>query len=132
MAAKDTTEGGSSVSPPPLFGAAELGNLSFYGALLAEFIATFLFLYITVLTVIGYKSQTDSTKNDSHCNGLAILGIAWSFGGMIFVLVYCIGGISGEFSFFCSTSSQFSQLKRRSTYNIKKKRSDVYLNYYSV
>ncbi|CAI0442766.1 unnamed protein product [Linum tenue] len=43
--------------PAPLIDAAELGQWSFYRALIAEFIATLLFLYITVLTVIGYKSQ---------------------------------------------------------------------------
>ncbi|MBD4782892.1 aquaporin, partial [Xanthomonas citri pv. citri] len=61
----------------------------------AEFIATLLFLYITVLTVIGYKSQTDPALNADQCGGVGILGIAWAFGGMIFVLVYCTAGISG-------------------------------------
>ncbi|KAK8671630.1 hypothetical protein V6N13_038220 [Hibiscus sabdariffa] len=77
--------------PAPLFDASELKKWSFYRALIAEFIATLLFLYITVLTVIGYKSQaaTDS------CAGVGILGIAWAFGGMIFILVYCTAGISG-------------------------------------
>ncbi|CAI0442764.1 unnamed protein product [Linum tenue] len=75
--------------PAPLIDAAELGQWSFYRALIAEFIATLLFLYITVLTVIGYKSQGDP------CAGVGILGIAWAFGGMIFVLVYCTAGISG-------------------------------------
>ncbi|CAN0825498.1 Probable aquaporin PIP2-5 [Linum grandiflorum] len=77
--------------PAPLFDAAELGKWSFYRALIAEFIATLLFLYITVLTVIGYKFQSDGDV----CGGVGILGIAWAFGGMIFVLVYCTAGISG-------------------------------------
>ncbi|XP_022858669.1 aquaporin PIP2-2-like [Olea europaea var. sylvestris] len=78
--------------PAPLIGLMELTKWSFYRAVIAEFIATLLFLYITVLTVIGYKSQ-----NDTHCGGggVGILGIAWAFGGMIFVLVYCTAGISG-------------------------------------
>ncbi|CAI0442761.1 unnamed protein product [Linum tenue] len=82
--------------PAPLIDAAELGQWSFYRALIAEFIATLLFLYITVLTVIGYKSQSDPlhSKGDP-CAGVGILGIAWAFGGMIFVLVYCTAGISG-------------------------------------
>ncbi|KAK2638028.1 hypothetical protein Ddye_025823 [Dipteronia dyeriana] len=42
--------------PAPLIDAEELTKWSFYRAIIAEFIATFLFLYITVLTVIGYKS----------------------------------------------------------------------------
>ncbi|XVF68584.1 hypothetical protein PTKIN_Ptkin11bG0013800 [Pterospermum kingtungense] len=83
--------------PTPLFDAEELTQWSFYRALIAEFIATLLFLYITVLTVIGYKVQTDPAKNtvDPDCGGVGILGIAWAFGGMIFILVYCTAGISG-------------------------------------
>ncbi|CAN1148849.1 Probable aquaporin PIP2-5 [Linum perenne] len=82
--------------PAPFIGASELGKWSFYRALIAEFVATLLFLYITVLTVIGYKSQSDplNSKGDP-CAGVGILGIAWAFGGMIFVLVYCTAGISG-------------------------------------
>lgn len=78
--------------PAPLFDAEELTKWSFYRALIAEFIATLLFLYITVLTVIGYKSQSEADQ----CGGVGILGIAWAFGGMIFILVYCTAGISGE------------------------------------
>ncbi|KAK6943790.1 Major intrinsic protein [Dillenia turbinata] len=82
--------------PAPLVDAEELGKWSFYRALIAEFVATLLFLYITVLTVIGYKSQTDTIKNGGDvCGGVGILGIAWAFGGMIFILVYCTAGISG-------------------------------------
>ncbi|GAB4833654.1 Aquaporin PIP2-1 [Ancistrocladus abbreviatus] len=81
--------------PAPLIDTVELTKWSFYRALIAEFIATLLFLYITVLTVIGYKSQTDPTKNTDACGGVGILGIAWAFGGMIFVIVYCTAGISG-------------------------------------
>ncbi|KAK2971649.1 hypothetical protein RJ640_010890 [Escallonia rubra] len=83
--------------PPPaaFFDPKELTKWSFYRALIAEFIATLLFLYITVLTVIGYKSQTDPSNNSDPCGGVGILGIAWAFGGMIFVLVYCTAGISG-------------------------------------
>lgn len=77
--------------PAPLMDPKELGKWSFYRALIAEFIATLLFLYITILTVIGYKSQSATDE----CGGVGILGIAWSFGGMIFVLVYCTAGISG-------------------------------------
>ncbi|XWS71818.1 hypothetical protein CRYUN_Cryun03dG0170700 [Craigia yunnanensis] len=83
--------------PAPLIDAKELTKWSFYRAVIAEFIATLLFLYITVLTVIGYKVQTDPVKNtvDPDCGGVGILGIAWAFGGMIFILVYCTAGISG-------------------------------------
>ncbi|VVA99313.1 unnamed protein product [Arabis nemorensis] len=67
---------------------AELKLWSFYRALIAEFIATLLFLYVTVATVIGHKNQT------GPCNGVGLHGISWAFGGMIFVLVYCTAGIS--------------------------------------
>jgi aquaporin PIP len=83
--------------PTPLIDLDELRKWSLYRACIAEFIATLLFLYVTVLTVIGYKSTVDSKKgiDVDECGGVGILGIAWSFGGMIFVLVYCTAGISG-------------------------------------
>ncbi|GAV64683.1 MIP domain-containing protein, partial [Cephalotus follicularis] len=81
--------------PAPLIDTEEFTRWSFYRAIIAEFVATLLFLYITVLTVIGYKSQTNANNGDDDCGGVGILGIAWSFGGMIFVLVYCTAGISG-------------------------------------
>ncbi|RZC76363.1 hypothetical protein C5167_000426 [Papaver somniferum] len=77
--------------PTPFFDADELKKWSFYRAIIAEFVATLLFLYITVLTVIGYKAQSEA----DDCGGVGILGIAWAFGGMIFVLVYCTAGVSG-------------------------------------
>lgn len=51
--------------------------------------ATFLFLYITILTVMGV------VKAPTKCTTVGIQGIAWAFGGMIFALVYCTAGISG-------------------------------------
>lgn len=100
--AKDVETGGSFSAkdyqdppPAPLIDSVELTKWSFYRAIIAEFIATLLFLYITVLTVIGYKSQTDPALNGGDCGGVGILGIAWAFGGMIFILVYCTAGISG-------------------------------------
>nr|BAG68661.1 plasma membrane intrinsic protein [Tulipa gesneriana] len=91
--AKDYTD----PPPAPFLGVGELAKWSFYRAVIAEFIATLLFLYITVATVIGYKHQSDpnlSTPN-AGCEGVGLLGIAWAFGGMIFILVYCTAGISG-------------------------------------
>ncbi|XP_057535167.1 aquaporin PIP2-1-like [Amaranthus tricolor] len=94
---KDMDVGGAMVKdyqdppPSPLIDAEELGKWSFYRAVIAEFIATLLFLYVTVLTVIGHKVQNEADQ----CNGVGLLGIAWAFGGMIFVLVYCTAGISG-------------------------------------
>ncbi|XP_059646885.1 aquaporin PIP2-3-like [Cornus florida] len=75
--------------PAPFIDAEELTKWSLYRAVIAEFVATLLFLYITVLTIIG------NNANASQCGGVGILGIAWTFGGMIFVLVYCTAGISG-------------------------------------
>ncbi|XP_010256616.1 PREDICTED: aquaporin PIP1-1-like [Nelumbo nucifera] len=77
--------------PPlaPLFEPEELSSWSFYRAGIAEFIATFLFLYITILTVMGVS------KSSNKCATVGIQGIAWAFGGMIFALVYCTAGISG-------------------------------------
>ncbi|KAG1361329.1 putative aquaporin PIP1-2 [Cocos nucifera] len=75
--------------PAPLFEPGELQSWSFYRAGIAEFMATFLFLYITILTVMGV------VKSPSKCSTVGIQGIAWAFGGMIFALVYCTAGISG-------------------------------------
>nr|GMC87424.1 probable aquaporin PIP2-8 [Ipomoea batatas] len=78
--------------PAPLLDFSELKLWSFYRAVIAEFIATLLFLYVTVATVIGHKEQQNA---GGPCGGVGLLGIAWAFGGMIFVLVYCTAGISG-------------------------------------
>jgi aquaporin PIP len=82
--AKDYTD----PPPAPLIDIAEFGRWSFYRAIIAEFVATLLFLYITIATVIG-------ASRNAGCAGVGLLGIAWAFGGMIFVLVYCTAGISG-------------------------------------
>ncbi|KAG6648401.1 aquaporin PIP-type-like [Carya illinoinensis] len=74
----------------PLFDTKELSLWSFYRAVIAEFVATLLFLYITIATVIGYKKQADNP-----CGTVGLLGVAWAFGGMIFILVYSTAGISG-------------------------------------
>jgi aquaporin PIP len=41
-----------------------------------------------VATIIGHKRQTEAEA----CSGTGVLGIAWAFGGMIFVLVCCTAG----------------------------------------
>ena len=76
--------------PAPLYEHGELVSWSFYRAGIAEFIATFLFLYVSVLTVMGVSNAPDK------CASVGIQGIAWAFGGMIFALVYCTAGISGN------------------------------------
>jgi aquaporin PIP len=86
--------------PAPFLGLDELSKWPLYRATITEFVATLLFLYVTVLTVIGYSHQSDpSVFPDSQCGGVGVLGIAWAFGGMIFILVYCTAGISGDFFF---------------------------------
>ncbi|RRT32542.1 hypothetical protein B296_00055106 [Ensete ventricosum] len=92
--------------PEPLVDAEELTKWSLYRAAIAEFVATMLFLYVTVATVIGYKHQSDPAVNptDAACSGAGILGIAWAFGGMIFILVYCTAGISGLLSLLLVSS----------------------------
>ncbi|XWS32174.1 hypothetical protein CRYUN_Cryun23aG0138200 [Craigia yunnanensis] len=75
--------------PAPLFVHGELQSWSFWRAWIAEFVATFLFLYVTVLTVMGVN------RAPSKCARVGIQGIAWAFGGMVFALFYFTAGISG-------------------------------------
>ncbi|KAI4328799.1 hypothetical protein L6164_021127 [Bauhinia variegata] len=75
--------------PAPIFEPQELHLWSFWRAGIAEFIATFLFLYITLLTVMGFA------RTPKKCASVGVQGIAWAFGGIIFALVYCTTGISG-------------------------------------
>ncbi|CAK9237475.1 unnamed protein product [Sphagnum jensenii] len=77
----------------PLVDSAELSRWWFYRAVIVEFVATFLFVYVGVSTVIGAAAASSNEVVDG--GGVGLLGIAWAFGGMIFVLVYCTAGISG-------------------------------------
>jgi aquaporin PIP len=101
-----TTKDYTDPPPAPLIDVEEITKWSLYRAVIAEFVATLLFLYVTVATVIGYKHQSDPNVNttDAACNGVGILGIAWAFGGMIFILVYCTAGISGIYKILNSNS----------------------------
>uniref|UniRef100_A0A0D9XG62 Uncharacterized protein n=1 Tax=Leersia perrieri TaxID=77586 RepID=A0A0D9XG62_9ORYZ len=78
--------------PAPLLDTSELKKWSLYRALIAEFMATLIFLYVSIATVIGYKNQSTTVN---ACTGVGYLGVAWSFGATIFILVYCTGGVSG-------------------------------------
>eukprot|EP00253_Pinus_taeda_P014657 PITA_14657 len=73
----------------PLLDSLELKRWSFYRATMAEFVATLLFLFITLTTVVENK------RSKGTCGGVGLLGEASAFGGMISVLVYCISAISG-------------------------------------
>lgn len=76
--------------PAPVVDSNEILRWSFYRAIIAEFVATMFFLYVTLTALVGaHKAAGDGTS------GIGILGTAWAFGGMIFVLVYCTAGISG-------------------------------------
>lgn len=79
----------------PFFEPREFRRWSFWRAGIAEFMASLLFLYITIQTVMGQVRL-------GGCNGVGIQGIAWAFGGMIFALVYCTAGISGIMQSFRS------------------------------
>ena len=107
--------------PAPLLDRTELRRWSFYRALIAEFMSTLLFLYVTVATVIGHKSQSASDA----CNGVGLLGIAWSFGGMIFILVYCSARISGS----CLSSLTHSSFSFYTYFFIKQ---GCYLNHTNI
>jgi hypothetical protein len=78
----------------PLVDAVELSRWRFYRAVIVEFAATLLFVYVGVSTVIGVAAASSNEVVDG--GGVGLLGIAWAFGGMIFVLVYCTAGISGN------------------------------------
>ncbi|KAG8086783.1 hypothetical protein GUJ93_ZPchr0010g10083 [Zizania palustris] len=78
--------------PAPIIDMQEFRHWTLYRALISEFVATLLFLYITVASVIGYKVQSSADP----CDGVGVInGLAWASGGMIFVLVYCNTTISG-------------------------------------
>jgi aquaporin PIP len=51
----------------------ELSSYSFYRAGIAEFVATYLFLYVTVLTTVMGVS-----KSPFKCGTVGIQGIAWA------------------------------------------------------
>ncbi|KAF7047284.1 hypothetical protein CFC21_056229 [Triticum aestivum] len=71
----------------------ELTTWSLYRALIGEFTASLVLLYVSIATVIGYRSQ--SSAPDDRCTGVGYLGVAWSFGATVSVLVYSTSGISG-------------------------------------
>ena len=85
----------------PLFEGGEIRSWSFWRAGIAEFIATFLFLYIIISTIIGVL------KDKNRCDSVGLQGIAWACGGTIFALVYCTAGISGLFFYSFSLYNFF-------------------------
>ncbi|XP_037422445.1 probable aquaporin PIP2-7 [Triticum dicoccoides] len=71
----------------------ELGTWSLYRALIGEFTASLILLYVSIATVIGYRNQ--SSAADERCTGVGYLGVAWSFGATVSVLVSSTSGVSG-------------------------------------
>jgi aquaporin PIP len=71
----------------------ELVEWSLYRALIGEFTASLILVYVSIATVIGYKFQ--SSGADERCTGVGYLGVAWSFGATVSVLVYSTSGVSG-------------------------------------
>ena len=93
--------------PEPFVGDQGWLRWSFWRAGIAEFMSSLLFLYITIQTVMGHERFADP------CNGVGTQGIAWAFGGIIFVLVYCTAGISGTSGscWFPSVSLLFAEFQ---------------------
>ncbi|EEE51152.1 hypothetical protein OsJ_31916 [Oryza sativa Japonica Group] len=56
-------------APQPFLGSSELRRWSLYRAAIAEFVATLLFLYVTVATVIGHKRRQDEGGDGEACGG---------------------------------------------------------------
>ncbi|KAL2629084.1 hypothetical protein R1flu_013770 [Riccia fluitans] len=65
--------------PAPLWDVAELKRWTLWRAAIVEFIATMLFVYVGVGAAIG--------NGRSSPDGVGMLGVAWSFGATIFILV---------------------------------------------
>ncbi|RRT37643.1 hypothetical protein B296_00039196 [Ensete ventricosum] len=83
--------------PTPLFDVGELRLWSFYRALISEFVATLLFLYVLVATVIGHKAQSLDDQCGGCAGAISGVGIARSimkhqfdtFGGGTNVVALC-------------------------------------------
>ncbi|KAG6540094.1 hypothetical protein Mapa_018549 [Marchantia paleacea] len=74
-------------APHPTWAVEEFYKWSLWRAAIAEFVATLLFVYVGVSAAIGNARESPE--------GVGALGVAWSFGATIFVLVYCTAGVSG-------------------------------------
>ncbi|KAM3394463.1 hypothetical protein P3S68_003465 [Capsicum galapagoense] len=87
--------------PTPLFEPGELSSSSFYTAGIANFMATFLFLYITIIQDVA-SAFGDTIFALVYCTAegqnmlLHLFTVCYlSFAAMIFALVYYGVGISG-------------------------------------
>jgi aquaporin PIP len=91
--------------PAPLVDRSELLRPSLYRAIIAEFVATLLFVYVGLLALMGVDKADESSGGGGAAAGntVGLLGVAWAFGGAIFIMVYCISGISGS-AYLCKIS----------------------------
>jgi aquaporin PIP len=90
--------------PAPLLDRSELLRPSLYRAIIAEFVATLLFVYVGLLALMGVdRADGSSSSGPAAGNTVGLLGVAWAFGGAIFIMVYCIAGISGS-AYLCKIS----------------------------
>jgi aquaporin PIP len=92
--------------PAPLVDRSELFRASLYRAIIAEFVATLLFVYVGLLALMGLDRADESSGGGAAAaagNTVGLLGVAWAFGGAIFIMVYCIAGISGS-AYLCKIS----------------------------
>ncbi|KAK0582822.1 hypothetical protein LWI29_029939 [Acer saccharum] len=80
-------------SKAPCFGLSELKSCSFWRAGIVEFVATFLYLYISLLTIMSVKKST--SYGDLLCTSECLQAIAWASGATVSALVYCFTAISG-------------------------------------
>nr|GMC48759.1 aquaporin PIP2-1-like [Ipomoea batatas] len=83
--------------PAPFIDPEELGQWSFYRAIIAEFVATLLFLYVTVLTVIGYEPNRPSW---GHINPAVTFGLFLArkvslVRAIMYMVAQCLGAICG-------------------------------------
>ncbi|GFP82857.1 transcription factor ilr3 [Phtheirospermum japonicum] len=78
--------------PAPLFEPGELSSWSFWRAGIAEFMATFLFLYITVLTVMGVPS---GYINPTVTFGLFLARKLSLTRAVFYIVMQCLGAICG-------------------------------------
>ncbi|KAM5556627.1 hypothetical protein ABKV19_024156 [Rosa sericea] len=95
IAAQTQDEGKDYKEPPPapLFEPGELTSWSFYRAGIAEFVATFLFLYITILTVMG-------VLKGGHINPAVTFGLFLArklslTRAVFYIIMQCLGAIAG-------------------------------------
>ncbi|KAK6137381.1 hypothetical protein DH2020_028894 [Rehmannia glutinosa] len=87
--------------PAPLFEPGELKSWSFYRAGIAEFMATFLFLYITILTVMGVgRAPNKCASVGGHINPAVTFGLFLArklslTRALFYIVMQCLGAICG-------------------------------------